>query len=137
MYKYFIQSRLTQSCTKCMPHVTYWLKEKDASAAFPCRAPCSPGLWLGTPSSHSCLRALRCFRTFVAPPFARHSAPPTTGTRPTNRRVLVPVDRAVRDLAYHFYYLPVDRISWAIPYLPNNLWIQLYRIKLKSSSSLC
>ena len=47
------------------------------------------------------------------------------GTRPSNRRVLVPVDRAARDLAYHFYFLPVDRISWAIPYLPNNLWIQL------------
>ena len=85
-------------------------------------------LWLGTLSSLSlpcpALPLLRSFvrrRAFVRPAIRTFA----TGTRPSNRRVLVPVDRAARDLAYHFYFLRVDRISWAIPYLPNNLWVQL------------
>ena len=78
------------------------------------------------PVAPSLLLCTRFARSFVAATsFVRHPALSTTGTRPSNRRVLVPVDRAARDLAYHFYFLPVDRISWAIPYLPNNLWIQL------------
>ena len=82
------------------------------------------GLCPVAPSLSLCTRFARSF--VAATSFVRHPALSTTGTRPSNRRVLVPVDRAARDLAYHFYFLPVDRISWAIPYLPNNLWIQLF-----------
>ena len=35
------------------------------------------------------------------------------------------IDRASRDLAYFFYHLPVDRISWAFPYVPPGLYTQL------------
>ena len=50
----------------------------------------------------------------------------TTGTRPSDSpRVIINIDRASRDLAYFFYHLPVDRISWAFPYVPPGLYTQL------------
>ena len=51
---------------------------------------------------------------------------PITGSRPSDSpRVIINIDRASRDLAYFFYHLPVDRISWAFPYVPPGLYTQL------------
>ena len=67
----------------------------------------------------------RAFRSFAfALPFARLVA--TTGSRPSDSpRVVIDIDRAARDIAYFFYHLPVDRISWAFPYVPPGLFTQL------------
>ena len=51
----------------------------------------------------------------------------TTGSRPSDSpRVPINIDRASRDLAYFLYHLPVDRISWAFPYVPPGLYTQLW-----------
>ena len=76
-----------------------------------------------------CLRASAL--SALVPPFDRRRAFvrlhfTTTGSRPSDSpRVIINIDRASRDLAYFFYHLPVDRISWAFPYVPPGLYTQL------------
>ena len=49
-----------------------------------------------------------------------------TGTQVSDsHRASVRVSRAARDLAHFFHRLPLDRIPWAIPYLPGGLTNQL------------
>ena len=77
-----------------------------------------------------CFRALSLlshFRSVVrSPSCLRPIVLATTGSRPSDSpRVVINIDRASRDLAYFFYHLPVDRISWAFPYVPPGLYTQL------------
>ena len=85
------------------------------------------GLWLVPLSSLSLLRSSFAFRSFVRlRAFVRSAHFRATGSRPSDSpRAPVNIDRAARDLAYFFYHLPVDRISWAFPYVPPGLFTQL------------
>ena len=86
-------------------------------------------LWLVLPFAFAL--ALFCclshFRSVVrSPSCLRSIVLATTGSRPSDSpRVIINIDRASRDLAYFFYHLPVDRISWAFPYVPPGLFTQL------------
>ena len=108
----------------CQPSHT-WLKKSERPLAF-LQGAGSANLWLTFP-----------FVAFASAPFVsvlsfdRRRALvrlhfPTTGSRPSDSpRAPINVDRAARDIAYFFYHLPVDRISWAFPYVPPGLFTQL------------
>ena len=87
------------------------------------RVPC----WLGCVRPHIRFRSALAslVRSLHATSFVRQPSLPTTGSRPSDTpRVVINIDRASRDLAYFFYHLPVDRISWAFPYVPPGLYTQ-------------
>ena len=77
-----------------------------------------------SPSHLFTFRALRSFDRSPRPSFVR--LPFATGSRSSDTgRPFVRVNRASRDLTYFFTRLPLDRVSWAFPYLSPGLFAQL------------
>ena len=68
--------------------------------------------------------------------FTRSNHPhQTTGTQVSDsHRALVSYSRAARSLAYFFLNLPLDRISWAISYLPGGLANSLVISRIRSNT---